>query len=152
MANPLVFKPLPVDPKTELQRRLDAAPTEHAEALLVAWDVLQAAHDKGLLDTLHGLIEAKDTVAGKIAEYARLPEGIAGIRNLLAAAKILTALDPEVLEQLSKVVATASQEHQREEKPPTLWELGKRAASEDSRRGLSFVTLVLAGLGRSMKR
>jgi uncharacterized protein YjgD (DUF1641 family) len=152
MANPLVFKPLPVDPKTELQRRLDAAPTEHAEALLVAWDVLQAAHDTGLLDTLHGAISAKDTIAGKIAEYAKQPEGIAAIRNLLAAGKILTVLDPEVLDQLTKAVAEASEEHRREKTPPTMWQIAKRATGEDSRRGLSFVTLVLAGLGRAMKR
>ncbi len=60
MANPLIFKPAAVDPKTELNRRLAAAPTEHAEALLVAWDILQTAHDEGVLDTLHGLIGAKD--------------------------------------------------------------------------------------------
>lgn len=152
MANPLVFKPNPVDPKTELQRRLDAAPKEHAEALLVAWDVLQAAHDKGLLDAVHGLIGAKDAIAGKVAEYAKLPEGVAGIRNLLAAAKILTVLDPEVLDGLSKVLATASQSHKLEEKPPSLWQIGKRAMSEDGRRGLSFATLLLTGLGRSLKR
>ncbi len=152
MADPLVFKPLPVDPKTELQRRLDAAPIEHAEALLVAWDVLQAAHDQGLLDALHGLIGAKDAITGKIAEYAKQPEGITGIRNLLAAAKIVTALDPEVLDQLSKVIVSASEEHRREEEPPSLWQIARRTTSEDSRRGLSFVTMLLAGLGRSMKR
>lgn len=152
MANPLKFKPNPVDPKIELQRRLETAPSEHAEALLVAWDVLQSAHEAGLLDTLHGLIEAKDTIAGKVAEYAKLPEGVSGIRNLLAALKILTALDPEVLDQLSKAVVTASEEHRREATPPSLWQIARRATSEDSRRGLSFVTLLLAGLGRSMKR
>ncbi len=34
MANPIHFSPK-VDPQTELQRRLKAAPEEHAEALLV---------------------------------------------------------------------------------------------------------------------
>ena len=46
---------------------------EHAEALLVAWDVLQAAHDKGLLDILHGMIAAKDAItseAGGVCEAA----------------------------------------------------------------------------------
>ena len=152
MANPLVFKPNPVDPKTELQRRLDAAPREHAEALLVAWDVLQAAHDKGLLDTLHGLIEAKDTIAGKVAEYAKLPEGVAGIRNLLTAAKILTELDPELLDLIAKAMSSATKEHQEEQRPPSLWRLFRRSTNEDSRRGLSFLTMILSGLGRSLKR
>ena len=36
MANPIAFKPNPVDPKLELEKRLSAAPMEHGEALLVA--------------------------------------------------------------------------------------------------------------------
>ena len=151
MANPIPFKPNPVDPKLELERRLAAAPTEHGEAALVAWDVLRAAHDEGLLDALHGLIGAKDTIAGKLAEYAKLPEGVAAIRNLLALAKILSALDPEMLNGLSKAMDTAASLHKREVKPPSLWQIGRRIASEDSRRGLSFLTLLLSGFGRSLK-
>jgi uncharacterized protein YjgD (DUF1641 family) len=152
MANPIVFKPAPIDPKLELQKRLHRAPVEHAEALLVAWDVLQSAHDQGLLDALHGIIESKDAIAGKLAEYAKLPEGIAGIRNLLTAAKILTELDPEVLERLSKALAGASAEHKLERRPPSLWQIAKRVMSEDGRRGLSFATILLTGFGRSLKR
>ncbi len=152
MANPLTFKPLPVDPHLELERRLNAAPREHAEALLVVYDIIQAAHDNGLLDTAHGLISARDTIIGKLAEYAKTPEGETGIRNLLAAAKILAALDPEILDQLSRSVVTAAQQHQQEQRPPSLWQLFKRTNSEDSRRGLSFLTLLLSGFGRSLKR
>ncbi len=152
MANPITFVPLPIDPKMELQRRLDAAPTEHAEAMLVAWDVLQAAHDKGLLDMLHGAIEAKDAITGKVAEYAKLPEGIAGIRNLLEALKMLTALDPELLDRLSREAQGAAAEHAREMETPSLWAIGRRAMSEDGRRGLSFATRMLMGLGRALKR
>ena len=136
MANPLTFKPLPVDPHLELERRLNAAPREHAEALLVVYDIIQAAHDNGLLDTAHGLISARDTIIGKLAEYAKTPEGETGIRNLLAAAKMLAALDPEILDQLSRSVVTAAQQHQQEQKPPSLWQLFKRTNSDDSRRGL----------------
>ena len=60
MAIPLRFKPLPVDPKRELQRQLAAAPTEHAEALLVLWNLLETAHQKGILDLVDGMISAKD--------------------------------------------------------------------------------------------
>ena len=151
MANPIPFKPNPVDPKLELERRLKSAPIEHGEATLVAWDVLQTAHDEGLLDTLQGLLGAKDTIAGKLAEYAKLPEGVAGVRNLLALAKILTTLDPEVLNCIASALDTASLEHRREVKPPSLWKIGRRLASEDSRRGLSFLTLMLSGLGQSLK-
>jgi uncharacterized protein YjgD (DUF1641 family) len=152
MANPITFKPAPIDPKLELTRRLDAAPVEHAEALLVAYDVLQAAHDKGILDALHGMIEAKDAITGKVAEYAKLPEGIAGIRNLLSALKILTAVDPELLDRLSREAEGAAAEHAQEAEVPSLWQIARRAASEDGRRGLSFATRLLMGLGRAMKQ
>ena len=151
MANPIAFKPAPVDPKLELEKRLAAAPREHAEALLVAWDVLQSAHDKGLLDMLHGAIEAKDAIAGKVAEYAKEPEGIAGIRNLLAALKILTAIDPEVLDRLSRAMQSATEAHGREMEAPSLLAIVRRAGNEDSRRGLSFLTLALENLGRALK-
>ena len=152
MANPLAFRPLPVDPHLELERRLKAAPREHAEALLVAYDLLQSAHDTGILDTLNGLVGAKDTLIGKLAEYAKLPEGIAGIRNLLAGLKILTAIDPEVLDTLTAAITTASKEHAAETKPPSLFEITRRATGEDSRRALSFLTLTLTTVGRALKR
>jgi uncharacterized protein YjgD (DUF1641 family) len=151
MANPLPFKPIPADPRTELQRRLAAAPTQHAEALLVAWDILETAHDQGILDALHGLLGAKDAIAGKLAEYAKTTEGIAVLRNILAAAKIIAALDPETLSQLSKNVTDATQQQQHEQKSPSLWQLFKRTNTEDSRRGLSFLTLLLSNLGKSLK-
>jgi len=151
MAVPLNFKPGPVDPHLELQRRLEAAPREHAEALLVAYDILQAAHDKGLLDTVHGLVSARDTIAGKIAELARTPEGETGIRNLLESAKLLASIDPSLLEHLNHAVRDASTEHRQERTAPSLWQIFKRATSEDGRRGLSFITIFLTRFGRTLK-
>src|SRR5579871_613280 len=121
MAKPIAFKPVTVDFKTDLERRLEKAPAEHAAALLATLDILEIAHREGLLDIIHGLIGAKDTVTGKLAEYAK---------------------HPEVLDQLSKAMSTTTEEHKREQHPPTLWQLWKRTTSEDSRRGLSFLTLL----------
>lgn len=151
MAAPLTFKPQPVDHKKELQKRLEAAPVEHGEALLVLWDLLQTAHDQGILDLLDGMVSAKDTIAITIAKYAKTPEGIAAIRNLLATVKLMGQLDPEVLDSLSGVLAKATEEHRAERQPPSLWQLFKRATSVESRRAISFMTLLLQGLGRSLK-
>jgi uncharacterized protein YjgD (DUF1641 family) len=151
MAKPIAFKPITVDFKADLQRRLEKAPEEHAAALLAAYDVLEAAHDQGLLDILHGLIASKDTIITTLSRYASQPEGVAGIRNLLTAAKILTELDPEVLDHASRAMSSATAEHQREQTPPSLWQIYKRANSEDGRRGLSFLTLLLSGFGKSLK-
>lgn len=150
MANPIQFK-VRVDPKHELQRQLEAAPIEHAEALLVGYDILKTAHANGTLDLINGLIGGRDAIAGKIAEYAKLPGGIAAIRNLLAASKILMALDPETLDEVTKALTNAVGEHRAEVKPPSLWQLARRATSEDSRRGLSFMTMMLGAIGKSLK-
>lgn len=150
MANPLHFRPR-VDPKRELQRQLDDAPLEHAEALLVVFDILKTAHANGTLDLVNGLVGGRDIIAGKIAEYAKLPGGIAAIRNLLALSKILMALDPETLDEVTRSVTNAVGQHQAEVKAPSLWQIAKRATSEDSRRGLSFMTLMLSALGKSLK-
>jgi len=151
MAKPIAFKPVTVDFKTDLERRLEKAPAEHAAALLAALDILEVAHREGVLDLVHGMIGAKDTIAAEVAKYAALPEGVAGIRNLLTAAKILTELDPEILDRFSRSMTSATQEHKLEQRPPSLWQLWKRTTSEDGRRGLSFVTLLLSSLGRSLK-
>src|ERR1700735_2074331 len=151
MPNPLEFKPLTVNFKADLQRRLEKAPDEHAAALLAAYHVLEAAYDEGLLVILHGMIASKDTIITTLSRYAKQPEGVAGIRNLLTAAKILTELDPEVLDHISKAMASASEEHKQEQTPPSLFQLAKRATSEDSRRGISFMTLILSSLGKSLK-
>lgn len=151
MAHPIAFKPAPVDHKFELQRRLAAAPNEHAESLLVLFDLLETAHRQGILDLLDGALASKDTILGKLAYYAKQPEGIAAIRNLLAGAKILSVIDPELLDHLAKVLGEATTAHQQEQTPPSLFALARRATSEDSRRGLSFVTLILSGLGKSLK-
>jgi uncharacterized protein YjgD (DUF1641 family) len=150
VANPIAFQPK-ADPRINLQRRLEAAPAEHAEALLVVWDLLQAAHDQGLLDTAHGLVTAKDTLLGKLAEAAKGPEGVAAIRNGIALMKVVAAVDPDVVDCLVKAITAASAEQKEEVEPPSLWEIVKRAMSADSRRAMSFMTLALGNVGKALK-
>ena len=152
MAHPITFVPKKHDPQKELLERVQAAPAEHAEALLTAWEVLQTAHDKGMLDLAKGLIGGKDVIAGKLAEAANLPESVAAIRNAMAGARLLGAVDPDMLQRLAQAMEGASAEHKREEKPPSLWQLFKRATSEDARRGLSYMTHVLTALGRATRK
>jgi uncharacterized protein YjgD (DUF1641 family) len=151
MAKPIAFKPAPVDAKADLLRRLEKAPEEHAAALLAAYNVLEAAHDEGLLDILHGMIASKDTIITTLSRYASQPEGIAGIRNLLTVGKILSELDPRVLDQISDVMARATELHKREQKPPSFAQLARRATGKDSRRALSFLTMILSGFGKSLR-
>lgn len=151
MANPIQFKPEPVDPAHELQKRLSTAPVDNGEALLVLYQLLDVSHREGVLDTLVGMVGAKNHIAEKISDYATLPEAVAGIRNTLAVLKIMGSLDPDALNCLSNAIDLANLKHEKEQKAPGIFTLIRRLNSEDSRRGLSFLTLMLSGLGESMK-
>ena len=65
MANPIQFKAY-VNPKHELHKQLEAAPLEHAEAMLVVYDILKSAHANGTLDLINGLVGGRDIIAGKV--------------------------------------------------------------------------------------
>jgi uncharacterized protein YjgD (DUF1641 family) len=152
MAIPLSFKPQSLDPHLELERRLANAPREHAEALLVIYDILQAAHENGTLDAVHGLVSARDKIAGRLAEYAGTQEGKTALLNLLEAGKVLASLDPKVLAPIANALHQGAEEHRQQGDPPSMWQLFRRASSKDGRRGLSFITLILTNLGRSLTR
>ena len=150
MAHPITFKPKPVDSHQELMQRVEAAPKEHAEALLVLWDLLQTAHEQGMLELAQGLIGGKDIITGKLAEAANLPESIAAIRNGIALARVLGSLDPEMLQRLAQALEDTGKKPKSAE-PPSLWRLGKKMMSKDARRGIGFATDLLLALGRATK-
>jgi uncharacterized protein YjgD (DUF1641 family) len=152
MANPIAFVPKSADPKLELQHRLSAASRQHAEAILAAYDLLEEAHRKGVLDALHGAIGARDTIAGTIAYYAAQPEGLNAMRNMLALGKLLGTMNPEPLSRFSREAYTALAAYKLEDKPPTLWQLLKRFGHPDTRRGLSLMMSRLSGIGRASRR
>ena len=81
-----------------------------------------------------------------------MPEGVAGLRNLLAAAKILSELDPAgARPSIEGAGICLGRAQAASSSLPVCGSFAKRATSEDSRRGLSFVTLLLSGLGKSLK-
>lgn len=152
MAHAITFKPAPVDYHQELMKRVENAPREHAEALLVLWDTLETAHRQGVLELVQGMIGGKDIIAGKLAESAALPESVAAIRNGIALARLLGSIDPDMLQRLARGMEHAQQEHKREEgRPPSLWRLFRRSTSPNARRGLSFLTHLLITLGRATR-
>ena len=145
MANPIPFQPKPLDPREGLRKRLEAAPLEHAEALLVGYDLIQAAHDEGILDLLHGMVQYKDTVFEHLSAGANKQESVDALRNLISLGKMLTAIEPETLSCIAAALSTASRP--KAEEPATLWQLFKRVGSREGRRGLTLVVELLTALG-----
>ena len=145
MANPITFKPAAYDPRQGLMRKLEAAPMAHAEALLVAYDLLQTAHDEGILDTLHGMVHAKNEIFGHIAEGARVQESVDALRNLVNVGKILGAIEPETMSCIAAAMSTANKKTPDE--PLSMWGLFKKVSSREGRRGLSVAVELLTALG-----
>jgi uncharacterized protein YjgD (DUF1641 family) len=135
----------------ELQHRLAAAPNEHAEALLVAYDLLEEAHRQGILDALHGAVKAKDTIFSLLAQYGTEPVAMNALRNFIAVGEMVGSLDPEPISKLAREAYTAMETNRRESRPPSLWQLFKRFTHPDARRGLSFVAALMAALGRAWR-
>ncbi len=145
MANPIAFTPRPIDPREGLRKRLAAAPDEHAEALLVAYDLIQAAHDEGVLDLLHGAVKHKNTIFEHIAEGAKLQESVDALRNVISLGKVLGAIDPETMSCVAAALSTAS--NPKAEEPLSMWSLFKRVSSREGRRGLSLMMELLVAIG-----
>jgi uncharacterized protein YjgD (DUF1641 family) len=150
MANPIHFKLPPVDPHLELMKKVQNAPREHAEALLVAWDMLQTAHDQGLLDLIHGLMGGRDIIAGKLAEAGKSEEAVAGLRNAISVGRILASFDPDLLQKLAHNLE--AEPVRSEAKTPGIFALLRKAFSKETRQGASFVMNLLERLGATAQR
>ncbi|MDE3104964.1 MAG: DUF1641 domain-containing protein [Acidobacteriota bacterium] len=150
MAERIAFQPRPVDTKALLRERLESAPDEHAEALLATLELLQTAHDRGLIDTARGVLSAQDEITGTVARMARQPEGVAALRNLLTLVKLAGQLPPEMLEQLTTGLRDGLAEHTAEAHPPGMLTLLRRALSPQGRRGLSLLTHLLTASGKAV--
>jgi uncharacterized protein YjgD (DUF1641 family) len=149
-------KPIELMPKVdvaqgvreELKRRVDAAPVEHAEAVLDAYELLQQLHESGTLDVLRGLLGAGDQVVRHAVGLAIRPEAVNGLRNLLVLSKVLGDLNPERLERAVSDVDSALNSAPQE--PPSLFAIFRRMSSTESRRALAAAVTVLEGVGRGL--
>ncbi len=137
MAEPIPLNLPPRDPRAELRAKLESAPLDHAEALLSAYELLQGLHDEGMLDTLRGAIGSHEKALGILIDAAKSPDGIRGMRNLVALIRLLSAMDPNVLKPA-------------EQKSLSLWQIFKKLNSRDSRRALSTMAAMLESVGKTL--
>src|SRR5438045_5242920 len=127
-------QPIPIEfhecgsAREELIARLRNAPTQHAEAVLSAYEVLQGLHDRGVLDLLRGALGSSDKVIEIGVQAANSPASVRGLRNLIILAKVLGTIEPKLLataaECLPSSVAQAV-----EQKPLSLWQLFKKISN-----------------------
>lgn len=151
MAQPISLKLPPRDPRAELQSRLDNAPLEHAEAILESYELLQELHDKGVLQLLRGFLGASDKFVESAVETARTEQSVNALRNAIILAKLLGAINPEVLEAVATASAQTLGSHEKPViEPPGLFKLLSDFRHKELRRSVAFINQFLERLGTQL--
>lgn len=142
----------PRDRAAEMRSRLEDAPEQHAEALLSAYEVLQAMHEQGVLDILRAGLSAKDQILEKAVDAANTPEAIRAIRNLLFWRSILGSIEPEWFQGLFQAIPEGiAQATAERKKPVSVWQIMRRVCSRDSRRAMAAGLDFLEAFGRHLQ-
>jgi uncharacterized protein YjgD (DUF1641 family) len=136
--------------REELKRRVDAAPVEHGDAVLDAYELLQQLHDSGTLDVLRGVLGAGDEVVRHAVGIVIKPESVSVLRNLLILSKLLGGVNPDKLEAALGGIPTALAQEPAEN-PPSLLTILRRLSSVESRRALNAAATVLENVGRALE-
>jgi hypothetical protein len=143
MSQPISFKTRRRDFREELRVRLEQAPADHAEAILGGYEVLQGLLDGGVLELLRGVLGGGGRILEIAVEAAKAPEAIHGIRNLIIMLKLAGSIDPNQLH-------TAL--YGGDKQAPSLWEIGKRARTDDARRGMKAAVALLGIFGAALNK
>ncbi len=150
MAKAVEFRPVPRPAIEETRRKLDAAPLEHAEAILNAYRTLQMLHDSNTLDMVRGLLGAGGTVLNESVSVLTSEKSMRAIRNLLVLINLAGEIDPQVLHSLTGTLAPLFKPSAPLPEPPSLFALARRLLSKDVRRVLGIGIAALEGLDRGM--
>jgi uncharacterized protein YjgD (DUF1641 family) len=151
MAQPIRFSVPAPDPRAVLRDRVDRAPEEHAQAILAAYELLQALHDRGILDVTTSALRASDELLEKVVDSANTPDAIRAIRNLMFWRQVLGRIEPTwfqgIFQAIPDGLATATAHR---DEPVGLWKLLRRGMSKDSLRGLAAGIDFLESFGRHL--
>ena len=151
MAQPIPLTFAPRDPQRELDVRLEAAPAKHAEAILAGYEVLQLMHDKGVLELMRGTLGGGETIVQQTVVAANEAGVVRASRNALLLLQTLGEIDPQLLSDLTRAVAPALRQANREQaKPPGLFKLLSTFLNPNFRRGLAACNDLLETFGKNL--
>lgn len=152
MARPIAFEVTPYDPREALRKRLEAAPIEHAEALLESYELLQQLHESGTLRVLTGMLGAGSQIIGTAVDAARSGQAICAARNAIVLGKMLTSINPEILEGIVAAVGETLGSYQKPViEPPGLFALLSQFRHKELRRSVALINRFLESLGNQIK-
>ena len=131
MAQPIRLTLPPRNLQRELEVQLEAAPSQHAEAIVAAYEVLQLMHDKGILELMRGTLGGGEVVIQQAVAVVNDAAAIRATRNVLLMIKALGEVEPPA-------------------KTPGLFKLLRTFMNADSRRGLAAFADLLKMFGRNL--
>jgi uncharacterized protein YjgD (DUF1641 family) len=151
MARPIPLHLAPRDPQRDLNSRLQQAPSEHAEAVLAGYEVLQGLHDSGVLELVRGALGGGDKIIEQVVAVASSPGSIRATRNLLLLFATVGEIEPSLLSDLTRAIPKALvQANAEEAKPPGLFKLVRTFWNKDFRRGLAAFNDLLVAFGKNL--
>ncbi|GKU80921.1 DUF1641 domain-containing protein [Niallia sp. NCCP-28] len=128
--------------------------SRNADGIKETIKLLQELHESGILGAINNLVEAKEDVA-KIAVGQMLrPPVTNALNNAMAAAGVLTELDPEITKKLVGGLSTGLQRAEegfRANKKVHIFDLVKLIRDPDVNRVVRFSIDLLKGLGEGLK-
>lgn len=153
MAKPIALELPPRDPREELIARLQAAPAEHAEALLASYELLQEFHDRHILELFRGAMSAGDMLVGNAVKAADTAQSINAIRNAIILSKMLGCINPDLLQCVATAVEqTLGSQQKPVIEPPGLFTLLAQFRQKELRRSMALINRFLDVLGVEIKR
>lgn len=152
MARPISFDVVPRDPREELRKRVEAAPVEHAEALLEGYELLQDLHDKGVFALARGALETGDVILNTAVETARSEAATRAMRNAILLGQMLSSINPEVLRGIVAAVGETLGSYKKPViEPPGLLSLLGQFRHKELRRSVALINRFLESLGNQIK-
>lgn len=152
MAQPISLERTPRDARQELRKRLEEAPVEHAEALLESYELLQQLHDRGIFQLLHGALGASDKLVEAAVDAAKSEESVRAMRNAIIFGKMLSSINPEILQGVAVAVGeTLGCTTRPIIEPPSLLSLLGQFRRRELRRSIALINRFLETLGNQLK-
>jgi uncharacterized protein YjgD (DUF1641 family) len=137
--------------REELQRKLEQAPEQHAEALLESYDLLQQLHDSGVLRLLRGALSSGDKILETTVNAASSAEGIRALRNAIILGKMLGSINPELLQSFAVATSQTLGAEPPIVEPPGLFKLLAEFRQPELRRSMALINKFLDILGTELK-
>ncbi|WP_027416984.1 DUF1641 domain-containing protein [Aneurinibacillus terranovensis] len=125
---------------------------ENEEAIQKTIAIVRELHESGILDAAESMLKAKVSILEIILGQVERKEVTSMINNLMAAAGILTAIDPEQTKKLLTSVTSGLEEaKQKQDEKVRMFDLIKALKDPDMNRAIGFGLRFLRGLGKGLK-